>query len=165
MDNFKSIWNQLQCDSSKLQIAINGQKGSIFEKLKEEEELRKKFNPMFAVFIVLFSIGFSYVLFHNDPLSMPKIIGIGFITLASITIAVFAQIIKIPLDQFEHEKSSMAFLEMVKEKLDQSKIMLVVGVFLQVVFLTIGLYLIIFYASNDIQTGFFYIGIINLPIK
>ena len=150
MDNLKSIWNQINLANAELKTMIEkGDNNSIFEKLEKEQVLRKKFNPLLVLFILLFTIVFIYILSAiYVELDYSKIIGIAFVTLASISIAIFSQIIKMPLNQFNHDKSSVEFLEVVKEKLNQSKKMLVIGIILQILFLTVGLYFIIFHNAE-----------------
>lgn len=157
MDNLKSIWNQLSCDSKQLELKGNGDKESIFAKLENEELLRKKFNPLLIVFIISFTLFLGLLILNNDSVvSYSKLLGIVFVTLASISIAILSQGVKMPLKQFEHDKSSMIFLQKVREKLNQSKNMLVLGLILQNIFLTTGLYLIIFYNTEAVNPGYLY---------
>jgi len=156
MDDLKSVWNRLSCDASKMKISSANSIDSIFDKLENEQRLRKKFNPLLIGFILLFTVFLCFIVFQNSSsFTTPKVIGIVCITLASISIAVFSQIIKMPLQQFSHDKSSVVFLNIVKDKLNKTKVMLILGIFLQIVFLSIGLYLIIFYESNDYNMGTF----------
>lgn len=155
MDNLKLIWNQVSCDAKQLEINVDHQKESIFEKLQKEQRLRQKFNPLLVTFIILFTLFFGFIiLWGESAISYSKLIGIGFVTLASIVIAIFSQVVKMPLNQFEHDKSSMIFLKMVKDKLNQSRNMLIIGIILQSVFMTLGLYLIIFHNVSDVNPGY-----------
>jgi drug/metabolite transporter (DMT)-like permease len=157
MDDLKSIWNQVNCSPDKIEIQLNNRKESIFEKLEKERDLKRRFNPLLFTFILVFSLGFGFLVFHNQEYSISKFIGVCLIALASISIAVFSQVIKMPLSQFEHDKSSIIFLKLVKQKLDQSKTMLLLGLVLQFIFLTLGLYLIIFYNATPTEYRFLYI--------
>lgn len=157
MNDLKSIWNQVSCDSDELKIKLTDPIESIFTKLEKEQRLRDIFNPVLIIFIILFTIFFSYLVLQNSAaFSLAKIIGIVCITLASISIAILSQIVKMPLQKFTHDKSSTVFLKIVKEKLHRSKDMLILGLFLQIVFMTIGLYLIIFHGAGDYNIGYVY---------
>jgi len=112
MNDLKSIWNQVSRDSGEVEMKMTNPKESIFAKLKYEQHLRDKFNPILVVFIILFTLFFSYIELHNSPqFGVSKIVGIICVTLASISIAIFSQIVKMPLHHFEHDKSSMIFFK------------------------------------------------------
>lgn len=151
MDDLKLIWHQLNSVSDKVEAIIQSREkdDSVYVKLLKEEGLRKKFNPYLILLIILFVFLFTWIVYLNKGgLDFSEKIGIMAITAASVTIAVFAQIVKIPLKRFEYSQSSTDFFKVVKLKLDQSKRMLVTGVILQVSFLTIGLYFLIFHNSQ-----------------
>ena len=157
MNNFKNMWNQVECNGSKLQISVEESRNSIFGKLETEEIRKKKFIPVQIIFVTLFSFIFGYIVYQNTPNPGISIIfGIVLVTLASIIISVFPHVVKFPFKQFEHDKSSLEFLEIIKKKLDQSRVMLIAGIALQIAFLSIGLYLIIFQNSSDINPGYVY---------
>lgn len=157
MNNFKSIWNQLECDSSKLETVFSTRTDSVFNKLEKEENLKKKFIPIQVILVAFMSILFGYIVYQNTVVvEWSTYVGIGLVTLASIVISIFPHIVKLPLSQFEHDKSSLDFLKLTKKKLDQSRQILVLGILLQIIFLSIGLYLIIFHSSANINLGYQY---------
>lgn len=158
MDNLKSIWNQLSCDSNQLELKENGDRESIFSKLEKEARLRKKFNPLLIILIILITIFLSILVAEsNATFTSSMVIGITLVTLASISIAILSQFVKMPLKQFEHDKSSMMFLSTVKEKLNQSKNMFILGLLLQNLFLTAGLYFIIFHNNETANPSTLYV--------
>ena len=118
--------------------------------------MRKKFNPFLIVGIVIFTLILSSLIFVTEGFSIANFVGIGLITLASIFIAIFSQVIKIPLDEFAYDKSSVVFLTIVKERLNQSKQMLILGLLLQSLCLGFGLYFLIFYQATDVNPVYFY---------
>lgn len=155
MDNLKSIWQQLDhCVHQLGDIAHSGKNNSIFEKLEKEAALRKKFNPLLITMIVLFTVFFVFIIQANgNDFNFSTVAGISLVALASIIIATFSQIVKMPLQKFRHDKSSIEFLKIVKVKLDQSRKFLVLGILLQNICLTIGLYLLIFYNHPTANEG------------
>ena len=149
MDSLKSIWDQLNSTSSELEAIVNRVADkSIYEQLEKEQALRKRYNPLLAILLILLPFVFVGLLLQSENgIDSAKVIGIILITLAGIAIAVFSQIIRFPLQQFEHDRSSVEFLQVVKKKLNKSRKMLITGLVLQIALLTAGLYFVIFHNS------------------
>lgn len=143
MENLEKIWTQLNDISLDLKEVIQEEAdNSIFKQLEKEEQLRKKYNPFLFSLIALIPLVFWGLLHQN--MDWTKALGIACITGSGVAIATFSQIVKIPLQQFQYDQSSLDFMSIVKQKLDQSRMMLVIGVLLQVLLLGTGLYLLIF---------------------
>lgn len=155
MDNLKSIWQQLDHSVNQLgKIVHSGENNSIFEKLEKEAALRKKFNPVLITMIVLFTVFFIFIVqASGNDFNFSTVAGISLVVLASIIIATFSQVVKMPLQEFRHDKSSTKFLKIVKNKLDQSRKMLVIGILLQNILLTLGIYLLVFFNQPNQNDG------------
>jgi len=158
MDNFKATWNQVNIDSSRIELTLIEGKDLILEQLRMEQNLRKQYNPLIGLLIVLFALIFGYIVFLNsESFGILQVIGILLVILACISIVYLSQSTKIPLHQIEHDNSSTIFLGLVKDKLDHSKKMLIIGLVCQMLFLATGLYLLIFYNSNDHHIGYVFV--------
>lgn len=155
MDNLKSIWNQLNINTHQLELTVKEGQKSILEKLKHEEALRKRYNPFLVIAIILFTIVLSSIILNfTTSLSIPKIIGIILVSLANICVVYFSQGIKLPIKNVKHNCSSVNFLSLIKVKLDNYKKKYIFGITLQFLFLTSGLFLIIFYNVPHYNIGF-----------
>ena len=154
MDNLETIWNQETYDFQNQKVTSDKLQ-SISDKLTREQTLTKKYRPLQFLVIFLFGFIFSYVIYlENSGLSISQVVGIFLVLLSGVAIGVLPQIIKIPLDQSDKKESSTIFLGIIKQKLDMKRLMLIIGAILQIVFLAIGLYILIFYKSNDIHIGY-----------
>ena len=144
MDKLQSIWTQLNQLSAELgEMAEPKSISSVYEQLQREQDLRKKFNPLLIAFVLLFPVVLWQVL-PTATENGTKWLGILLVASAGIAIAVFSQIVKMPLKQFAYDRSSTEFLSIVRAKLDQSRKMLILGICLQITLLTLGLFFLIF---------------------
>lgn len=164
MDKLKETWKQVNKIAVHSTLLQNNDSISIYEQLQKEDELRKKFNPFLVLLILLIPLFFIQLLKSTDvAIDTQKIIGIGAVTCSGVAIGVFSQFVRIPLQPFNYDQTSAVFLQMVKQKLQQRKTYLLLGVNLQVLFLGIGLYLLIFGSqekSSHYSHPFLLIGII-----
>ncbi len=146
MNELKEIWSQLDKISTDLKVLAEPNASlSVYEQLQKEQDLRKKSYPFLVLLLLLTPVVLVFLTQQTNPgtFDWKTITGISLISLAGITISWLSQIVKFPLQQFEHDRTSMEFLVVVKNKLDQAKKMLIIGVVLQLALLTLGLMLLI----------------------
>ncbi|MEO0339728.1 MAG: hypothetical protein AAF242_10985 [Bacteroidota bacterium] len=147
MDHLETIWKQLNDKALDLEPMIQQKADtSIFRQLEKEEMLRKKYNPL--LFALIATIPFVFYGIFYQEMDWMKAVGIACITGSGVAIAIFSQIVKMPLREFQYNQTSIDFLRLVKKKLDQSRVMLTFGVFLQCLLLVTGLYLLIFSSAD-----------------
>ena len=149
MDNLQAIWQQLNATSAQLEVVVKAQsKDTVYDQLLREQRLRKRYNPLLICLILMLPFVFAMLV----PLAAAvgqKILGISLITASAVAVAVFSQIVKMPLKEFEYNRSATAFLQVVKRQLDKSRQLFVFGLVLQIILLTGGVLLLILPDYDD----------------
>ena len=150
MEDLKLIWNKL----NELQLEVGkliemDKVETVYDKLKKEEELKKKWMP-FTAPVILLTMGWIFWITYpkGEPLSeilfTPFTLGILLIIFGAFLMMYLIVKIRIPLARYQHDRSSLDFLKIVKERLHQRKKYTLIGVSLYLFILTIGVHLMIF---------------------
>jgi hypothetical protein len=80
-------------------------------------------------------------------------LGMGLIIVASWCVAYFAQLVRVPYEDFAYTQPTLHFLHEVKDALRRKRFSMLAGVGLQVLFLTAGLTLLIFSDGEGFTSG------------
>jgi len=150
MKDLKQIWDSTNFFHLKNKEIIETENPKyIFLKLEKEENRRKKYFLSITIFILIIMMFFSWLVYYTEGVfGINQIIGVGLITIGSVFMVYFIQLVKIPFDKFKYQETSLEFLKVVKAKLVVRKKFLIGGISVQFVLLTVGLHFIIF--SNSL---------------
>lgn len=147
MDELHAIWNKL----NDLQVEVGtllevNKVETIYQQLKKEEDLQKKWAPFVMPFIICMMLGMTLFIRYagGQPYTNIQIIGWILITLGALAMTYLLQSDSLPLATYEHHKNSLDFLKIVKEKLLKRKHLWAFAVTFYIISLTTGLHLLIF---------------------
>lgn len=149
MDDLKIIWQKLDDLKGEVGDMIEMDKvESVFDNLKKVEDRQKKWMPWMIPYIILVTAGLywfygwiSQFSFNRDLTNL-QIIGILFIPIGGFLMLYLIQLNKIPLDLYEHDKSAVSFLKIVKEKLAKKRKYTLIANFSYLAFLITGMHLL-----------------------
>jgi len=151
MDDLKAIWQKIGDLKEEVGEMIEMNKvESVYSQLKKEEARNKKWLPWMIPYIIAVT-AFIFLVYNwisqtysDRNLTTQQILGTLLIPLGGFIMLYFYQLHKIPLDNKEHDQTSLSFLKMVKEKLAKKRKAIRLGNITYILLLTIGLNLVSF---------------------
>ncbi|MFS4455001.1 hypothetical protein [Maribacter sp. 2304DJ31-5] len=154
MKDLKSIWNTINdIQLKKVEFTDVNKSNDIFSRLEKEEKLRKSYFIWIILLVLTTMSFFSWIIYDTSGVfGLNQGIGVCSITVGSILIVYLAQLVKIPLNEYRYQQTSIEFLLVVKEKLSKRRRFLIGGISLQLIFLIIGLHLLIFPNFHSVGT-------------
>jgi len=155
MDDLKTLWRHADDITLELDLLSRPKNvQSVHKRLQDEERRLKKYLPWTYGFIIAMLLGLTAFFYSvgalNGPLSW---LGMGFIILASWCVAYFAQLVRVPYEDFAYNQPTLPFLHEVRDALRRKRISMLGGVSLQVIFLTLGLTMMIFSDGDGFTSG------------
>jgi len=151
MEDLKAIWQKIGDLKAEVGELLEMEKvETIYTQLKKEEDRQKKWKPWqipYIVVITIFTFGFYNWLsqtYFDRNMTTQQILGTLLIPIGGFMMLYINQLHKIPLDDKEHDRTSFAFLKMVKEKLTKKRKAIRQANMVYLALLTIGLNVISF---------------------
>lgn len=129
MEDLKSIWQKVGDLKEEIGDMIEMNRvESVYSQLKKEEARQKKWKPWQIPYIIAVTV-FIFLVFNwisqtysGRNMTTQQIFGTLLIPIGGFIMLYFYQLHKIPLDNKEHDQTSLSFLKMVKEKLAKKRI-------------------------------------------
>lgn len=151
MDDLKAIWQKVGDLKAEVGELLEMEKvETIYTQLKKEEARQKKWKPWripYIVAVTIFTFWFYNWIsqtYYDQNMTMQQILGTLLIPIGAFMMLYINQLHKIPLDDKAHDRTSLTFLKMVKEKLTKKRQAIRQANMVYLVLLTIGLNVISF---------------------
>lgn len=148
MDELKSIWQKVGDLKSEVGALLEMDKvETIYTQLKKEEDRQKKWKPWQIPYIIFNTVLIFWVYnwisqtYYDRDMTTLQILGTLLIPIGGFVMLYFYQLHKIPLAE-EHDRTSLSFLTMVKEKLVKKRNAIYWGNMIYILILTLGLNII-----------------------
>lgn len=149
MDDLKAIWHKIGDLKTEVGELLEMDKvESIYTQLKKEEDRQKKWKPWQIPYIIVMTVFIFGVYnwisqtYYDRDMTTLQILGTLLIPIGGFIMLYFYQLHKIPLADKEHDRTSLSFLTMVKEKLTKKRKAIFWGNMIYVLILALGLNII-----------------------
>jgi len=146
MDDLKAIWQKVGDLKVEVGELIEMEKvETIYTQLKKEEDRQKKWMPWMIPYYIGMTLLLLWVYnwiswnWYDRTLTNLQIFATLLIPAGGFIMLYFHQLHKIPLDTNEHDRTSLAFLRTVKDKLGKKRKAVLLGNMIYTIILTIGL--------------------------
>ena len=151
MDDLKEIWQKVGDLKAEVgELLAMDKVETIYTQLKKEEDRQKKWKPWQIPYVIVVSaLTFFFYNwlsqhYYDRNMTTQQILGTLLIPIGGFIMLYFYQLHKIPLEDKEHDQTSLFFLKMVKEKLSKKRKAIRWANMVYISLLTIGLNLVSF---------------------
>ena len=145
MDDLKEIWQKVGDLKAEVgELLAMDKVETIYTQLKKEEDRQKKWKPWQIPYVIVVSaLTFFFYNwlsqhYYDRNMTTQQILGTLLIPIGGFIMLYFYQLHQIPLDD-EHDRTSTAFLKMVKDKLTKKRKAIRQANMIYISLLTIGL--------------------------
>ncbi|MFK7983455.1 MAG: hypothetical protein AB8G86_25970 [Saprospiraceae bacterium] len=148
MDDLKAIWQKVGDLKAEVGEMLEMDKvETIYTQLKKEEDRQKKWKPWQIPYVIAVTVFIFWVYnwisqhYYGRNMTTQQILGTLLIPIGGFIMLYFYQLHQIPLDD-QHDRTSLSFLKMVKEKLAKRRQAKLQADMIYTALLTIGLNII-----------------------
>lgn len=145
MDDLKAIWEKVGDLKAEVgALLVMDKVETIYTQLKKEEDRQKKWKPWQVPYVIavsaltFFFYNWISQTYYDRSMTTQQILGTLLIPIGGLLMLYFYQLHQIPLDE-EHDRTSLSFLKMVKEKLTKKREAIRWANMVHISVLTIGL--------------------------